>query len=60
MHEIRPHPDLLPKRRPPEHSPCFSEMLEFIRFFERAEQRTEADPNVSGQVVVVIKFEFDM
>ena len=38
-----PHPDLLPRRRPSEHSPRFSEMPITIGLFENDEQRYKVD-----------------
>jgi hypothetical protein len=48
-----PHPDLLQKRRPSEHSPRFSEILITIGNFENGGQRYKDD-------VVVMKFGFAM
>jgi hypothetical protein len=46
---MRPPPDLLQKRRPPEHSPRFSTPPKFIGSFENVEQGYKAD-------VLVMKF----
>jgi hypothetical protein len=48
-HPIRPPPDLLRKRRPPEHSPYYSEMPIIVGNSENVGQRYNAD-------VVVMKF----
>jgi hypothetical protein len=48
-----PHPDLLQRRRPPTHSPCFSKILITISISENVEYRYKVE-------VVVIKFIKDM